>query len=296
MSASAWNSETWPSPSTRWACAPGTFAASHWACAKGTIRSSVPCHTATGHRDVADREAPRAGACVRSSSCHPTIPWAPARAERGGEALGELAGHRGPVDRGQQAAQRVGDVVGRRGEERLAVVLEQGRQGLGAPAIAAGTQRRSPAPSRGEVDALGVGGAMPTPETAARHRPGSSAAQASARGPPPDQPRVTNSSWPRASRIAAASAASSATVAVVAPSARRVEPPYPGREQATEPQPALGGGRSRSREGYGGLGRAVVEDEGEAVVGAGDQDLEVPAVGGADELACRGGDDLMQPR
>src|SRR5437763_4031449 len=68
---------------------------------------------------------------------------------------------------------------------------------------------------------------------AARHRPGSRAAQARACGPPPDQPTVTNSAMPRASRTAARSAAAAAT--------RRpgsgVEPPYPGRAYSTRRRP-----------------------------------------------------------
>src|SRR6266480_7480899 len=68
---------------------------------------------------------------------------------------------------------------------------------------------------------------------AARHRPGSRAAQARACGPPPDQPTVTNSAMPRASRTAARSAAAAAT--------RRpgsgVEPSYPGRAYRTRRRP-----------------------------------------------------------
>ena len=91
---------------------------------------------------------------------------------------------------------------------------------------------------------------------------------------------LTNSPSPRWSRITATSAASSATVAVVAPSARRVEPPYPGRDQATTRSPRSSAAVLQQRVRYGGLGRAVVEDQREPVVGAGDQDLEEPAVGG----------------
>ena len=54
-------------------------------------------------------------------------------------------------------------------------------------------------------------GATPATEAAARHRPGSSAAQASACGPPPDQPMVRNVPAPSWSRISATSPATSAT-------------------------------------------------------------------------------------
>ena len=70
-------------------------------------------------------------------------------------------------------------------------------------------------------------GATPARLAAALHRSGSSAAHASARGPPPDQPRVTKSPAPTASRTAALSATSSASVPGTS---RGVDAPYPGRE------------------------------------------------------------------
>jgi len=64
-------------------------------------------------------------------------------------------------------------------------------------------------------------GAGPDMQTVARTRPGKTAAQARACGPPPDEPEVTNCATPRASASAATSAATSATRR---PS-WRVEPP-----------------------------------------------------------------------
>ena len=55
-------------------------------------------------------------------------------------------------------------------------------------------------------------GATPASDAAARQRSGSSAAQASACGPPPDQPAVRNGPASRWSSTAAVSAAASATV------------------------------------------------------------------------------------
>src|SRR5690242_1272429 len=54
-------------------------------------------------------------------------------------------------------------------------------------------------------------GARPEPLTTARTRPGSSAAQASACGPPPEWPMTANRSIPSASAIPATSAAAEAT-------------------------------------------------------------------------------------
>src|SRR5215469_15042546 len=68
---------------------------------------------------------------------------------------------------------------------------------------------------------------------AARHRPGSRAAQASACGPPPDQPTVTNRGAPISSRTAATSSVTSTTRRP----GRGVESPYPGRAQMTRRSP-----------------------------------------------------------
>ena len=54
-------------------------------------------------------------------------------------------------------------------------------------------------------------GATPAIDAAARQRPGRAAAQASACGPPPDQPAVTKVSAPSSSRTAAVSSATSTT-------------------------------------------------------------------------------------
>ena len=54
-------------------------------------------------------------------------------------------------------------------------------------------------------------GATPAIEAAARQRPGRAAAQASACGPPPDQPAVTKGPAPSSSRTAAVSSVTSAT-------------------------------------------------------------------------------------
>ncbi len=77
----------------------------------------------------------------------------------------------------------------------------------------------SPSPSCGPTPAI---------EAAARHRSGRRAAQPSARGPPPDQPAVTNRSTPSASRITTESATSSTIRG--SGRGRAVESPYPGRE------------------------------------------------------------------
>ena len=76
-------------------------------------------------------------------------------------------------------------------------------------------------------------GAMPAMLAAARHRD-DSAAQASARGPPPDSPAVTNSPSPRWSSTARVSATSSTTRYP----GRGVDRPYPGRDVVTSRSPA----------------------------------------------------------
>ena len=80
-------------------------------------------------------------------------------------------------------------------------------------------------------------GATPARLVAARHRSGSRAAQPSARGPPPDQPRVTNSPTPSASSSSALSATSSAMAGALS-SGRGVDAPYPGREKVIRRSPA----------------------------------------------------------
>ena len=68
-------------------------------------------------------------------------------------------------------------------------------------------------------------GAPPASKAAATTRSGSIAAQASAYGPPPDQPQTPIRSMPNSSATAVTSAAQSA----IERPGRSLEPPYPGR-------------------------------------------------------------------
>src|SRR6202022_2592081 len=78
-------------------------------------------------------------------------------------------------------------------------------------------------------------GATPAIVAAAAHRSANRAAQASACGPPPDQPRATNPSAWRASRMPLTSPAASATERP----GIGVELAYPGREEVTSLSPAF---------------------------------------------------------
>ncbi len=179
---------------------PGMFATSHCACANGTIMSAVPCHTATG-TVMSRTEKPHGRMWVRSSSRQPAMPCASACRNPAAVGLGELPGQRGPVHRRDQAAEGVRDLGGGdRRQRRCECSSSSAVRGSGpAKAAVYSATFSSPIPAR-MSPSYSVGGASPTPQTAARHRSGSIAAQASERGPPPDQPSVTNRSCPRWSR------------------------------------------------------------------------------------------------
>ena len=224
---------------------------------------------------------------VRSSACQPVMPWAPAC--RNDAAMYSASS---PVSAarstgGARLPSAVGHLLGGHRQVRFAVLEPGTASRASAPAKAAVYSARSPRPCRrGGHRRTRRGARSPTPQAAARHRSGSTAAQASARGPPPDQPRVTNSPRPRWSSTTAVSRASSATVAVVVPSARGVDAPYPGREAATTRSPRRSplapGSRTRPRPAACRGGRPAADR-----LGSDDPDLDGAAVRGGYVLGHR---------
>ena len=196
---------------------------------------SRPAAVPDRHRDgdVADVEAPApddAPGRRRASRPRPA-PGPCGRTRR--QYVGELAGQERRVDRRQQAAQcRRRGPRPERGSSGPGVLLAQERGGTSSPpAPRPRTRRRSPGHAVVPVEPVGVVRRHASRASwPRRQRPGRIAAQASARGPPPDQPRVTNSSMPRWCSSASTSTTSSAIRGPRSENGHGVEPPYPGRE------------------------------------------------------------------
>ena len=166
-----------------------------------SARRGCPARTPSLRRTRGRRRASR-------QQNHTEAPRRPCR-----EAVGELAPVRTAASasemRPPSAPTICSPVIPR---ERDGLLLEERRQRVRAAGSPGRTPRRSPGPSRpGSPGPRRRTGPTPATEAAARHRPGSSAAQAIECGPPPEKPIETNVSAPSASSTAATSAAMSAT-------------------------------------------------------------------------------------
>ena len=190
---------------------------------------------------------PQGRSIARSSSCQPAMPCSPACRNVAGD--GTPPAHRS-ARRGRPAAPRSPSDVGHLARRWPRKARRAARSSSAVSAVRAATRRAELldvllAHAGEQVAVVLAGGARPTPHAApARGRAAARRRPASA-GPPPDQPSVTNSPSPRWSRIAATSAASSATVrgrGAVGPPGRAA---VPGPRVGDHAQPALGGGRSQ---------------------------------------------------
>ena len=172
----------------------GMCIASHSPCESGTIASSRPCQTDDRDGDRVRRRSPIADhrQPVVPPAHHALLPRLPA--EGVDRYVGDLAGEerpRRPASAGRPGlATRSARAVVSRLRPRLAGA------GTGGTSMRPGrrprTPRRSPAPIPSNQSRPSASyGATPARWRPPRQRPGRIAAQASARGPPPDQPRVS---------------------------------------------------------------------------------------------------------
>ncbi len=212
--------------------APLTCAASHSPWLNGTIRSSLPCQIETGTL-IASRVNPQPVTKARSSSHHPsTPPESPTRncsakwSARSPSSVSTSTGGSREVSSEAICSPVTAASAGRH-RSRKAVTSAS------PPSAAPNSSTlSSPMPAIQSSPSASCG-ATPAMTSAARTRSGSSAAHASACGPPPDQPATRQSSTARVSRTAAVSVATDATVRPC----RRLEPAYPGRDHVTSRRP-----------------------------------------------------------
>ena len=123
----------WPSSSNRCASAPGTARPARRRASNGTIASSRPCQTATGTA-MSARSKPQGLTAAMPSSRTPIGPCAAARLKRPAQPVGEVGGQHGRVDRSDQPAERLLELVGRRRQHRHHVLLDEGLVDLGSGA------------------------------------------------------------------------------------------------------------------------------------------------------------------